>query len=220
MGQRLVWAARAELALACGNPALALETTEQLIASAPNLSNERVIPRLWKLRGEALAALGRIEEAETTLQAAQEAARAQSLRPRLWRICITLGKLYQTQARREEAEQAFSAACALIEELAANIPDEHLRAHFLSQATALLPQKRPLTPGRAAKKAFGGLTAREREVAALTAQGKSNREIAEIFVVSERTIESHVGNVLAKLGFVSRTQIAAWAVEQGLTKRQ
>ena len=83
----------------------------------------------------------------------------------------------------------------------------------------MLPQKRPLTPGRAAKEAFGGLTAREREVAALTAQGKSNREIAEILVVSERTIETHVGNILAKLGFASRAQIAAWAVEQGLAKQ-
>ena len=49
----------------------------RLIASAANLSSERVIPHLWKLRGEALAALQRGAEAETTLRAAQEAARAQ-----------------------------------------------------------------------------------------------------------------------------------------------
>jgi DNA-binding CsgD family transcriptional regulator len=219
MGQRLVWAARAELALARGDPVLGQEISERLITSAANLSNERVIPRLWKLRGEALAALGRTEEAETALRAAREAAQAQGFRPWLWRICVALGKLYQSQGRREEAEQAFSTARLLIEELAANVPDEHLRAQFLSQATAMLPQKRPLTSGRIAKEAFGGLTAREREVAALTAQGKSNREIAEMLVVSERTIETHVGNILAKLGFASRAQIAAWAVEQGLAKQ-
>src|SRR5712692_1443303 len=98
----------------------------------------------------------------------------------LWCICVVLGRLYQTQACQGEADQAFSSARALIEELAASLPDEQLRARFLSQATAMLPQKRPLTPGRVAREAFGGLTAREREVAALIAQGKINREIAEM----------------------------------------
>jgi tetratricopeptide (TPR) repeat protein len=136
IGQRLVWAARADLALACNDSVLALDITGRLIASAANLSDERVIPRLWKLRGEILAALGRIEEAETTLRAAQEAAQAQGLRPLLWRIYVALGKLYQTQARRGEAEQAFVTAHTLIEELAATITDESLRDHFLQRVTA------------------------------------------------------------------------------------
>src|SRR5712692_2181842 len=218
IGQRLVWAARADLALARSDPGLALDITDRLIASAANLSDEHVIPRLWKVRGEALATLHRTAEAETMLRAAQAAAQAQGLRPWLWRICVALGKLYQTQARQEEAEQAFSTARALIEELAANLLDEHLRAQFLSQATAMLPQKRPLTPGRAAKQAFGGLTAREREVAALIAQSKTNRTIAEQLVLSERTVEGHVNNILTKLGCTTRTQIATWAVERGLAR--
>ena len=217
IGQRHVWAARADLALARRNPTLALDITDRLIASAANLSGERVIPRLWMLRGEAQTALHRTAEAETTLRAAQEAAHAQGLRPWLWRICVVLGKLYQSQARREEAEQAFSTARALIEELAADVADEHLRAHFLSQATARLPQKRPFSPDRAAKQAFGGLTAREREVATLIAQGKSNREMAEMLVVSERTIETHVANIMFKLDVQSRRQIRVWVVEKGLT---
>jgi DNA-binding CsgD family transcriptional regulator len=216
IGQRLVWAAHVDLALARRDPILALDITDRLIASAANLSGERVIPRLWQLRGEALAALGRIEEAEAMLRAAQETAHAQGLRPLLWRICVALGRFYQSQARREEAEQAFSIARALIEELAANLPDEELRAQFLSQATAMLPQKRPLTPGRAAREAYGGLTAREREVAALIAHGRINREIAEKLVVSERTVESHVNNIMFKLGVHSRRQIRDWAVEKGL----
>jgi len=219
IGQRLVWAARAELALARSDPGLALDITDRLIASAANLSNERVIPRLWKLRGEALTALHQAVEAETTLRAAQEAAHAQGLRPLLWRICLALGKLYQTQAREVEAEQAFSTARALVEELAASIPDEHIRKQFLSQVTAMLPKKRPLSPDRATKQAYGGLTAREREVAALIAQGKTNRAIAELLVLSERTVEGHVTNILAKLGCTTRTQIAMWAVEKGLAGR-
>ena len=134
----------------------------------------------------------------------------------LWRIAVVLGKLYQNQGCREDAEQAFANARTIIEELAASVPDEHLRERFLSQASALLPQKRVLTPGRAAREAFGGLTAREREVAALIAQGKINREIAEELVVSERTVESHVSNIMFKLGVQSRRQIRAWAREKGL----
>lgn len=73
-----------------------------------------------------------------------------------------------------------------------------------------------LTPRQAVKEKFGGLTGREREVAALIAQGKSNREIADALVLSERTVEGHVGNILNKLGFHARTQIATWATQQGL----
>ncbi|HAT45573.1 MAG TPA: DNA-binding response regulator, partial [Ktedonobacter sp.] len=72
---------------------------------------------------------------------------------------------------------------------------------------------------RVAKEAFGGLTEREREVAALIAQGKSNREIADELVVSYRTVETHVGTILSKLAFSSRAQIAVWAVESGLMKQ-
>jgi DNA-binding CsgD family transcriptional regulator/predicted negative regulator of RcsB-dependent stress response len=220
VGQRLVWYARAELALARNDPQLALHITDQLLASAANMSEERVIPRLWKLRGEALVALHREAEAEKMLRAAQDAAHAQGLQPWLWRIAIDLGKLYQAELRDEEAALAFATAQELIEELAASIPDPPLRDHFLHQASALIPGQEPLSPRRAAKKAFGGLTEREREVAALIAQGKASREIAEILVVNTRTIEKHVENVLSKLGFTSRAQIAVWASEKGLGQKE
>ncbi len=62
----------------------------------------------------------------------------------------------------------------------------------------------------------GPLTVREREVATLVAQGMTNREIAAALVIAERTAETHVQNILNKLGFDSRTQVAAWAVKRGL----
>lgn len=73
-------------------------------------------------------------------------------------------------------------------------------------------------PRQAVKQQFGGLTAREREVAALIAQGQSNRAIAAALVITERTAERHVANIMAKLGFTSRVQIAAWAVQNGLNQ--
>ena len=65
------------------------------------------------------------------------------------------------------------------------------------------------------------LTEREREVVRLVARGMTSREIADLLVVSERTIETHVDHVRGKLGVRSRAQIAAWAIEHGLvaTKR-
>ena len=56
------------------------------------------------------------------------------------------------------------------------------------------------------------LTARQTEVAALVAQGLSNRQIADALVISERTAESHVERIRDRLGFRSRAQVAAWYV--------
>ncbi len=58
------------------------------------------------------------------------------------------------------------------------------------------------------------LSAREREVADLIAGGKSNKAIAETLILSPRTIDGHVERILAKLGFHSRAQVAAWVVER------
>jgi DNA-binding CsgD family transcriptional regulator len=58
----------------------------------------------------------------------------------------------------------------------------------------------------------GPLTAREREVARLVARGSSNRQIAAALVISERTAEAHLSNILSKLGLSTRVQLAAWAV--------
>ena len=63
----------------------------------------------------------------------------------------------------------------------------------------------------------GQLTDREREVLALIADGRSNREIARTLVLSEKTIKTHVSNILMKLDLADRTQAALWAVRHGLT---
>jgi Response regulator containing a CheY-like receiver domain and an HTH DNA-binding domain len=48
-------------------------------------------------------------------------------------------------------------------------------------------------------------------VATLVAEGLTNRQIAERLVISERTAENHVQHILTKLGFATRSQIAAWS---------
>jgi non-specific serine/threonine protein kinase len=64
------------------------------------------------------------------------------------------------------------------------------------------------------------LTPPEREVAALVAQGLSNRAIARELVISEATAERHLGNVFGKLGLASRAQLAVWAVEHELAPQR
>jgi DNA-binding NarL/FixJ family response regulator len=60
------------------------------------------------------------------------------------------------------------------------------------------------------------LTDRETEILALIGEGRSNQEIADQLVISERTVRTHVSNILGKLGLASRTQAALFAVRAGL----
>ena len=77
-----------------------------------------------------------------------------------------------------------------------------------TQAEEPAPSVRPRTASP--------LTTRELEVAALLARGLSNRRIADELVISLHTAQRHVENILGKLAFSSRTQVAAWAIGQGL----
>jgi DNA-binding NarL/FixJ family response regulator len=81
------------------------------------------------------------------------------------------------------------------------------------EAAALL---RRLGEGPPATDGPDVLTPREREVAALLAEGLSNGEIARRPYISTKTASVHVSNILAKLGMASRAEVAAWAVRSGL----
>jgi predicted ATPase/DNA-binding CsgD family transcriptional regulator len=84
-----------------------------------------------------------------------------------------------------------------------------------AEALALLDTSEEGQPARGPAQA-SPLTPREREVAALVARGQSNRAIAGALVITEATVERHIGNVFAKLGLASRAQLAVWALEHGL----
>jgi non-specific serine/threonine protein kinase len=84
----------------------------------------------------------------------------------------------------------------------------------LERGLSLLEQVGPQTPAPAPDvPASHVLTGRERDVARLLADGRSNREIADTLVISEGTVEVHVKHILSKLGMRSRSQVAAWAAD-------
>jgi DNA-binding CsgD family transcriptional regulator len=215
LGQRLAWGARAELALAAADPEAALRIVDHLETSIPYAS-EHAILRLSHVRSQALAALGRRAEAEAALRAAERIALGQGARSQRCRIHLDLGKLYRSLRRREDAAREFSVAHTIIEELTDNVPDEAIRDSFLRRATMLVPTVPPPTPLQATKRAFDGLTVRQRAVAAMIAQRQTNHAIAEVLCISERTVESHVSNIPSTLGYTTRAQIAGWAVDKGL----
>jgi non-specific serine/threonine protein kinase len=126
------------------------------------------------------------------------------------------------QAQREEYDRNMATLRARLDETALAAAWAAGRAMTLEQAIddALALDEASPRPGKKADRPTPGdrldlLTAREREVAALIAQGLTNREIASRLVIAERTAEGHVQSILNKLGFNSRAQIAAWAVQQG-----
>ena len=136
--KRTCWARRAELALAEGEPSLALDIVDRLIATAPGLSPGRVVTYLWQLKGETLTALGQAEEALSLLQAAVENAQAAGERFHLWRVHASLGRLYCAMNRQPEAEREFAAARELITDLAHTVPGQGFRDNFLQRACSML----------------------------------------------------------------------------------
>jgi predicted ATPase/DNA-binding CsgD family transcriptional regulator len=105
---------------------------------------------------------------------------------------------YETQVREALGPRAFQAAVAR----GAKLTLEQITAEVLRTGSR---------SGRSSS--AQPLTRRERQVADLVAQGKSNKDIAAQLVIALRTAENHVENILAKLGFTSRAQIAVWATE-------
>ncbi|MEZ0070300.1 DNA-binding NarL/FixJ family response regulator [Streptacidiphilus sp. MAP12-20] len=103
------------------------------------------------------------------------------------------------------------------EALAGAIRSVHA-GHVLLQpelAEALLAEE---SAGRSPQGRGGTLTEREQEVLGHIADGRSNREIARALTLSEKTVKTHVSNILMKLDLQDRTQAALWAVRNGMTR--
>jgi DNA-binding CsgD family transcriptional regulator len=121
------------------------------------------------------------------------------------------GALAATHGPRDELEAALAAAHAH-----AAVPGSR---HLLTAIEALARRARVTLPGvREAEDApFPDLTRREREVLALVADGRTNRQIAEELFITDKTASVHVSNILSKLGTANRGEAAALAHRAGVT---
>jgi DNA-binding CsgD family transcriptional regulator/tetratricopeptide (TPR) repeat protein len=194
---REVWFAAARLALARGDIPRARSMLDGIRARGST-------PALDVLFAEALLASGLLANAEQVVRDALEVAEASGYRARLWQLSGLLARILIAQGRRAEADAARAAAGAVVSTIAEDLPDA-LRSTFVGmvhRAVGVL--------ARRGGKADAGLSQREREVAQLVGEGLSNRAIAERLVLGERTVESHVSAILAKLQLTNRAQIAAF----------
>lgn len=118
--------------------------------------------------------------------------------------------LLEIQRERHRSLEEF--ARGHLSEVAFTAAVDRGRTMTLDEVVAYaLDQQPPAKPLRRLAAESGiSLTRREQDIAALVAQGLSNKQIAAKLVVSDRTVESHIWNILNKLGFNSRTQIASW----------
>jgi len=197
----------------------------------------------WGL-GTTLSAQGRLAEARPLLA---EALRiyTEVNDPRGVAQCLeALARVASEQAHYESAARLIGAAAALRVREAARPPDtEQARNSAVERvlAQALGPQKadrlihagRTMPAQQAADLAMAvasgaapgdpdriqqvPLTPRERQVAALVASGRTNRQIGRVLGISEKTTEVHLHHVMSKLDARSRAEVAAWAVTQHLS---
>ena len=162
--------------------------------------------RLWRARAMASIATaeGDNRAATAALESLGEAFEEAGLLDDLVWVHLDVGAIL---ARRDRAGaiEAYTAAAALAERIGA-VGRARMAARALRELGVRAWRR---GTGTRASDRLRDLSRREREVAALIAGGSSNREIAETLVLSPKTVERHVTNILAKLGARNRTELAS-----------
>jgi predicted ATPase/DNA-binding CsgD family transcriptional regulator len=135
-------------------------------------------------------------------------------------VFVTAGEKGRAIGADVDAALDFAwSSLKLIEEdlqLSADRMDAYVALNTAAVLTTGSSKRVTRTANQVNRQAYGGLTTREREVAALIAKGKSNAQIASELYLGVRTIEAHVTKIMNRLGYNSRTQIAIWADRKGL----
>ncbi len=161
-----------------------------------------------RLLGETATLLGDWAAARAHLAAAEATARQEELP---WELARTL----EAQATLHRAEPGRGSA-ARARELLEQALDLFQRLGNQSEARRLRSRLRMLAYPAPRPRLPAGLTAREAEVLRLVAAGRSNREIAEALVLSEKTVENHLTSTYNKIGADNRAAATAFAVRHGL----
>lgn len=190
--------AQVEVALAVGDLVTARRACTELEDAAATYGTSGLEAAALHWRGALALAEDRPAEALPALRAACRRWHDVQAPYEAARSCVLLGRSYHSLGDDETAGAELRAARDTFERLGASIDLDEV-AELLGDRT--LP---------------GGLTAREAQVLRLVASGKTNREVAEELVLSEKTIARHLSNIFSKLDVSTRTEAAAFAFEQGL----
>jgi DNA-binding CsgD family transcriptional regulator/tetratricopeptide (TPR) repeat protein len=166
------------------------------------------------------ALLGRRADAAAHFKDAIVRARRMGARPWVAHTQHAYAAMLAERGRPEDRDRAVELATAALETC-----EETAMPALADRVTGLLAElgaqpRRPRAAAQPGAPKGTTLTPREREVAGLVAEGLSNRQIADKLYLSERTAETHVQNILTKLGFRSRAQVAGWVVREGATELQ
>lgn len=160
--------------------------------------------RRARSRAAIAAAEGDVQTAVSVLEAlGQDLEREGLLEEVLW-ARLDLGRVL-ARSDREGSVRAFTDAAALAEEVGART-QQRLATQELRKLGVRAWRRGPETHGEG----MAGLSPREVEVVRLVAGGASNREIAQSLLISPRTVERHITNVLAKVGLRNRTELATF----------
>ena len=181
------------------------EAERELAAWEAQIPSDHLMQRIWGTRARAAIARARGDDAAAALllEGLVDALKRDGLVEDLLWMLIDLGNALEASDRRRSIEVLTSAA-ALADSTGAKS-----QGRLANQALRRLGV-RAWRRGRAGGgPGLESLSAREREVARLVADGNSNREISEALAVSPKTVERHVTNALAKLGLRNRTELAA-----------
>lgn len=161
--------------------------------SAKRLRRQRALAQAARCRGLVAAGRGEVERAQAELAEAITAQEAASDPLGAARALLALGAVRRRARQKRAARAAIERAITLFEECGA--------AGWAARARAELGR----IGGRRREE---DLTAAERRVAALVAEGRTNREVAAALFLGERTVESHLSRIYGKLGVRSRTELA------------
>jgi DNA-binding CsgD family transcriptional regulator len=178
-----------------------IEQTEKVVAR----------PQLMRARGLLLMHRGDLTGAIETLDASAAVARSQHAFIELGRTLAVLADAARKHGDEAPAAQADRERAAIVERIGPEVRGLSW-AQDLPSARNQIGKRVRSHPGLPAPP----LSPREREVAALLAQELTDRQIADRLVITEGTAGVHVGHILNKLGFHTRTEIARWAVKHGL----
>ena len=182
-----------EALTALGGREEAVELLDWYEGNARRLERVSALANCARCRGMLAAQAGAIEEALRCYEEALEWHSKVELPLDHGRTLLALGVTQRRMKRRREARETLEKALAVFERIGAALWAEQARAEL----------KR--ISGRAATP--GALTPAEERVAALVAEGKTNREVATALFLSDRTVEGHLSRVFGKLGIRHRTEL-------------